>query len=447
MTMRVLIVLLCLVFLGLGVSSVASVEPVWNYTTGKVNPIRDILITPDGSTIAAADGSLYLLSNQGEVIVRGPSASVVDISQKPVLIATAGEAAICLFEPSGKQRWCTNDFAGGGTQVQITEDGSYIAVGSDWGYRVYYLDNNGTILWSGVTGSPLYDLTIPADGGFVVTVAADERASSYTSKGAQRFNLFATDYKSLPLNALKMPYDGRFFVGVIDNGNGGKVVLTDTSLNVLWENATRGLARNLAISRDGSGVVVGDWNVVKNTQALVYYFAVNRTNRTGEPGWTFPVEGRTSALAITPKGDYIAVGTTANVVYTLDKNGTVLWRYPLPESITSIAISENGTAVAAGSDEGKIYFFVQNVSSVQPTITTTGTVTVPPTPMTTEITSLSPTTTSGESRNESTNREGVNTTSTLPFIGDGVTLILLVSLILGTIVILVVVVYRVKEID
>ncbi len=46
-------------------------------------------------------------------------------------------------------------------------------------FRVYYLDGNGTILWSGITGSPLYDLAM----------AANERASSYTSTGIQRVNL------------------------------------------------------------------------------------------------------------------------------------------------------------------------------------------------------------------------------------------------------------------
>jgi WD40 repeat protein len=354
------------------------IEPVWTYSTGHATPILDLQISSDESVIAAADGSLYLLDRNGTILTKGWSASVVAMSKNPPLLATAGEASVCQFDPQGTKLWCNNEFAGEGNQVLITEDGSRIAAGSDRISKLYYFDGNGTILWNGITGTPIYDMAMPASGSFIVAAAADNRITSYTSNGALRINLYQSDFRAIPLTALEIPYDGRFIIGGMDNGNGGKVLLMDTGLNILWENVTQGLARTLAISRDGSRVVVGDWNVEKNTEARVYYYAINRTAKNGELNWTYPLAGRSSCLAMTPNGTYIAVGTMGNTLYSFDGNGTPLWNYTINTAFSSVSISDSGSSIVAGSRDGVLYYFSQNLSSFLPAAQETSVVTTAP---------------------------------------------------------------------
>jgi WD40 repeat protein len=78
-------------------------------------------------------------------------------------------------------------------------------------------------------------------------------------------------------------------------------------------------------------------------------------NKTGDVQWEFFVGDETVALAVTPTGDRIAVGSIDHRVYLLNSEGGILWKYMTNAPVMSVAISGNGKYIAAGTSGSITY--------------------------------------------------------------------------------------------
>jgi tricorn protease-like protein len=77
--------------------------------------------------------------------------------------------------------------------------------------------------------------------------------------------------------------------------------------------------------------------------------------------WETEVGGDNLRLAITPRGDYIVIGSTdPDRFFVLNGEGTVLWKAKSPDFILAVAVSPNGKYVAFSDKHTEIFIFLNS---------------------------------------------------------------------------------------
>jgi len=121
-----------------------------------------------------------------------------------------------------------------------------------------------------------------------------------------------------------------------------------------WSYPTQGYALGVAISSSGESILVGGTQDEKNG-------AIHMFDRTGKLLWKYKTSEPVSTVAITPKGEYLAVGCEDKNLMYFDKMGRIpLWKQELNSHIKSLAISGDGAYVVAGCEDGNLHFFDSN---------------------------------------------------------------------------------------
>jgi len=152
-----------------------------------------------------------------------------------------------------------------------------------------------------------------------------------------------------------------------------------------WETAIQGLY-TAALSSDGKYGIVGsiqhgaslwdmqrkerlfNWNHAKGEYTLLTSAAFSPDGRyaatasdrtivlwetaTGAPVWFWTAPGDILSMALTPNGDYAALGLASHMAVLFDiKNGGVKRTFNHNEKVRSIALSADGTRLLTGSDD------------------------------------------------------------------------------------------------
>jgi len=152
-----------------------------------------------------------------------------------------------------------------------------------------------------------------------------------------------------------------------------------------WETAVQGLY-TAALSSDGTYGIVGsiqhgaslwdmkrkerlfNWNHAKGEHTLLTSAAFSPDGRyaatasdrtivlwetaTGAPVWFWTAPGDILSMALTPNGDYAALGLASHMAVLFDiKNGGVKRTFNHNEKVRSIALSADGTRLLTGSDD------------------------------------------------------------------------------------------------
>jgi WD40 repeat protein len=307
--------LLLIIFLLLLLSAIPSAhaaEPLWTYSSPGIE-IGGVTIPSDGSAIAVAGGKILLFSRNGTLLAKEPF----------------------------------------GDQVFFTPDGSYLL--SSYADTVYLFKRgnpaNGSEaplqkVWDRSLPAPVGSVDISDDGKFIVASLKQAGTYVYDTRGTMiegnhSFNAIIrvanTGFETIVgISPRVLCYYDRYLIARACSNSEDDVVRT--------------LPDFMEITKDGSIAVFDDAQRVRSV------FVWNSTLH-----WVNSAGGDVTALAITPSGSGILVGTYNGNTSLFDKQGNLSWSYASnpgntqDAEITCVVLSKEGTVAAAGSYDGKIF--------------------------------------------------------------------------------------------
>lgn len=133
---------------------------------------------------------------------------------------------------------------------------------------------------------------------------------------------------------------------------GKKIYLFNESGDKLWERDAELEVNSVAVAADGS-VLAGD----------SYY--LYRYNQAGNLTWRLVIGEDVMDIAVTPGGEYVALGSSNEHIYLFQKNGSELWRYRGDGPALAVDVSPNGERIAAGTSNGTVYLLDREGSLIR----------------------------------------------------------------------------------
>jgi WD40 repeat protein len=341
-----------LVFL-CAVSSTQALKMEWGYETGTTNEISDVAMNADGSIIALANGYLTVLSRDQKYLWGHRRAESISLTADGEYLASASVNDACLYTIDGTVLWCKDDLIPGTKGVQITSGGEYVIVGVYSSGYFYYFSNNGTtLLGKSMGGAPIYEMSAPDSGDYVVFVAEKELFNSFSKTGKKRFQYDKSDIPSIHAFRVKASDDGKSILVTEDYGNQGKVLYFDSGGVQHWELITNGLPRKVAASEDMSRIVVGDWDLINRTSGNIYFL-----DETGQVLWRRHFVRQVTDVALSLDGSQVAVGTRDSNLYLFDSTGSLSGSYTFDSIPIRLEFSGDGSTLAVGTNRGALYVF------------------------------------------------------------------------------------------
>jgi hypothetical protein len=196
----------------------------------------------------------------------------------------------------------------------------------------------GWVYWNYQTDSKVVSLAVSADGNY--TVAGTENGSVYLFD--RTGSLLWTHSFSKDVECVAISGDGsRIVVGVHEYLSGkSDVYLLDSLRNVIWQKdlVEGSWPCDVAVSPDAEYIATGD------TKNVLYLYDVD-----GSLIWTFTAGGWVNAVSVSLEGKYIAAGSWDNSLYFFDETGDLLWSHEFEYHVDAVSVSPEGEYVAAGS--------------------------------------------------------------------------------------------------
>ena len=352
-------------------------KEVWNYPTGR-DWVEGVAISKDGNYIAAVTNFyIYLFSKNSKEPLwsfcrdgdcKIPSyysgtAAGVAISADGNYIAAHQQGAY-LFNKENNQPLWTKDTESGAIGVDMSDDGSVIAMGA--GDKILIFDQEGNILSEYKPSHPDYEQTgefyqpdVTPDGKYVSisTGCPDRRAYLFSGGGNLLFRSEQLTYDS-PVHKSAISDDGSLIAYSADHAQGKEIVfLFDNKGNKLWSfsSSDDGTARAVSISGDGNYIAAG------TTGGHVYLFSKD----SNIPKWKFTESGfftQFGDVKLNQDGSLLAaVGTTKKVYLFSKDSNEPLWVYEANTWLTKVDF--NGEYIVTGTGPREYFFEGQSVSS------------------------------------------------------------------------------------
>ncbi|GEM_PF-3825841 len=307
----------------------------WKYTADR--QILQVAVSSDGKYLAAAGSQFYHYGTHGP--------------------AGWNNGEVYYFDKKGNLLW---KYDGTGsvavTNIVISSDGSYVAVGSD--KAILYFDKNGNLLWTyPVTRSNDHTVSISPDGSYVAT--KDEAVVEFLDNHGNKLWSYTAGHGteenvSAGSSYLTMSPDGKYVItsdyadGILLFDDAGKIVLAkNTGKHFFYQ----------SISYDGSFIAASAQQWGESDPGATYLFDKN-----GTVLWSYPGDMKS---VISGDGRYVLGGiwNGGPTLFFLDDKGNLLWNSNAG-IVNSLDVSYDGTLSVAGTgfgnDNGQILFFNQN---------------------------------------------------------------------------------------
>ena len=311
-----------------------AITPIWIAKASPSSDLQSIVISSDGSRIAAGGDRIYIVGDNGTVIWSGFAGSAIDMSSDGKYIVAAQGSEVRVFNNAGVSLWA-RDLVSPIKGVAISSDGSIVATGGADTVRSWSI--NGTDLGQGKTDIVWNLVIAPADDQIIVTTNAGIR--SFKINGLPRWS----DSVITPdLVAVAGP--GKGFITTGRN----RISHYNETGNLTWEYSSPwGNIMALAYSLDGSTVVLGTDG---NTVAAL--------DKDGKILWNTKVGFWVESVGVSDDGSIIAAGCMDKNLYIYDHHGRQLGTYMVNDMIetNSVAVSGDGKRVVT-IDSSKIYAF------------------------------------------------------------------------------------------
>lgn len=226
--------------------------------------------------------------------------------------------------------------------LSLTPDGSHVLVG---GERICLLSGDGTSLWEEWSG----EMTASSADGQMIAGAGGLQLVLYTEDASVLWRqTLASDCVALALSPDGTRIVVADLVGEVHfyDADGTRRARADTRGDPDDdEDEFQSRVHDVALSGKGTYVAVA------SSRGLFYYTGAGRKLWAHEG----MLEGGT-AVAVSGTGDEVAVASDAGV-RLLNRTGALLWTHTSPRPVTALAVSEDGSRVLAGAQDNTLTCF------------------------------------------------------------------------------------------
>ena len=337
----------------------------WSYTTSA--DVGSVSISGDGNYLASASlGSdkIYFFSRssstpQWNYAVSGVQHTGLEVSSDGTYIAV-GDAnnKLHFFErTSGTPQWSYSAGHNVG-RVGMSDDGNYIAAGMGWqaSAKTAVFDKSGnTPLWTDSGFNENRGTAISGDGNYVAATGGTGGTGWFyhykrTSNTREMTVSLGSEGRSVAISN-----DGL----TIANGYSGGLKLYDGATKTTsWTKTGMGVVESLAMSSNGEYIVAGSLN------NNIYLF--DKSSST--PIWSYTAGGQINQVAMTPDGHYIAAASYDDNIYLFSRSSsTPLWTYTTGADLRSVDLSNDGQYVVAGGYDDKVYVLTSTFAGTEHT--------------------------------------------------------------------------------
>ena len=339
-------------------SANAEKEPTWTYVS--TDGITDVSISEDSGNISATYGktvSLWLnhTSTPYNSKTLGQGITSMDMSSngKYVVIAEESDATLTLYE-QGTKEWDKSDFFLSVNGVDITSDGSHIAV-IDYRNVYYFGKSSNEEIWS---------------ANFVDDVMSSVAISSnsqYLAAGTEDGNVYVYDtsssdyvwYHSGTLDGqiidLDFSEDSNHLIVGTENGK----VYIFASLDGVIEMEYAQPDEVTCVS----GSLNSNYYAFGTDQGLVSVLDLSLDFTI----WEKDIGGEITEVDFNGKGSYLVAGSTNKKLLLANiTNGDEIWRTTASGGITSVSMSYRGENILVGTSEGLELYYEQQLDNQAP---------------------------------------------------------------------------------
>ncbi|WFN37320.1 PQQ-binding-like beta-propeller repeat protein [Methanomicrobium antiquum] len=266
---------------------------------------------------------------------------------------------VSCFDEDGTLLW---EYMTGGpvSCIKISSDGGYIVAGTDSGSsgisKIMLFNSNGSLLWE-VGTSPTCCDVISVDisqNGEYVAAGTDynkiylffkngTEILDYTTYGPSDTAYYQYWYEGNPGQYVALSDDGRYLAaGSLDC----YVYLFSNNGTRLWRYKGERPFCVTDITSDGSRIVS-----VSDTGTIFLF------NRTGYLLWSYDTGSIIRSIKTDSSGDLIVAGSNSSEIYCLNGSGNLIGNYTTKGGVTDVEVSTDGSYISAVSEGGVLYFF------------------------------------------------------------------------------------------
>ncbi len=299
----------------------------WNVSTGSAVTTVDIADSR-GYVAAGTDrGDVILLGRNGEYYwTRSIAGPVRDLafSGDGRALAVGGER-IALYDYQGKENWNFSTVAAPPAapqtivSVAITQDGNYIAAGSDNGV-IYFIGKRGNMIWQSLARGPVTAVDTNRDGSLIAVGSRDRALQVYGRPGMLSWVMPTVMPTGASILALALSEDGRF---IVVGKEGGDVECYRPDEGLLWRDRIGGDVVTVDVSRRGEAAAAG------TADGTIRLFGGESAMR-----WSFGAGAPVRAVALSENGDYLAAGAGDRALIFRTADPPMPARLEDPESTT-----------------------------------------------------------------------------------------------------------------
>jgi len=320
----------------------------WSYTTGG-QWVR-IAISSNGEYIVASSDKIYLFGRDSNIPIWSyDTTGSIAISQNGSYIAVGSpDHKVYLFSKDSNTPLWSYDIGNPVSCIDISADGNYIVVGT-WANlgepTIYLFSKDSNIpVWSRAEGMEVRALAISGDSNYIVAAVDSDRLYLFARQDDVPL-WWAIVNDPIIITSVAISYDGTYIV--TGDWSHDIHLFSKESATPLWNYDVGHYVYEVDISGDGEYIVAG---------ASCGAFLFARTS--SKPIWKY--ESYIEHVAISTDGKYItAGGFYCHKVYFFSRDqGVPIWNYDTGNVVTSVSISSSGDYIAAGDrDQGNAYFF------------------------------------------------------------------------------------------
>jgi len=290
----------------------------------------------------------------------------VDISGDGTrIIASIGGQAIFFNNQSNQPLWI---YSGSGNQaynVAISQDGQYMAMGTaggvtstSQGYQssantnllIFWNEKSGVPLWQFHAEGNFHDVSLSADGGFVVgaTGCPDRRFYLFSKNSNVPIIRSEMLTRDSPVHQAKISGDGEYAAVGSESDDGAVFLFSKNSDQPAWKFSTPGKSSVRALGFTSDGAYIG----AATFRGDVYIFSRD----TNIPVSHWQVDASLGGIDIAEDGSFVAAGGTDNKFHVFQKNSSEQFSVDFDEYVQEVDISFNNKYIAVGTG-GSVYFF------------------------------------------------------------------------------------------
>jgi WD40 repeat protein len=218
--------------------------------------------------------------------------------------------------------------------------------------RLWAFSPNGDTIWEYAHSSPINEIAVAPDSSCVVFIdcsgfinCVENGALVWSQSAGKSSKSLCTipDYL-----ALAFAPDSSYIV--YSSEADAAVVVINPNGEQKWSHPVNEYPLSVAITSDSQHIFVG-------SSERLYTFTYDGTLL-----WTAELPGDVNRIAVTPGGEYIAVGCDTNVdlpglFVVFDSDGTVFWKTKTINIFRGVALSPNGRCAAFAIFKGNVQIF------------------------------------------------------------------------------------------